>query len=154
MSCLNGSTSSILGLLLGLLVANLHQLLLQSFLQFKQVVDLLDRGQTCLGVHYLTDAEDLDSSGCGQLDLFDLLVAEAIEHLVLSLLLLTLLCGELVASVDNEAHLPCDPRLSLVLLGNGVNVEVQAQKLGERLLAQDALCLQIALLDSLGGQDI
>ena len=78
-----------------------------------------------------------------------MLVAEAIEHLVLSLLPLTILSGQLVASVDNEAHLSSDPCSPLVLLGDGVNVEVQAQKLGERLLAQDALCLEIALLDSL-----
>ena len=69
------------------------------------MVDLLNRGQTRLSVDNLADAEDLDSSGCGQLDCCDLLFAEAIEHLVSSLFLLTLFGGQLVASVDNEAHL-------------------------------------------------
>ena len=148
------SPSPLLGLLLGLLISDLHHLLLESFLQFKQVVDLLDCGQACLSVDDLADAENLDSSGRRQLDCSDLLIAEAVFDLVLSLFPLTVLGGQLVASVDNEAHLSGDPRFPLVLLGNGVNVEVQAQKLGERLLAQDALCLEIALLDSLGGQDI
>ena len=115
---------------------------------------LLYRREATLGVDYLADTEDLNSCGRRQLDVLDLLSRQPVLKLIFRLLLLLDLRSHLVALVHDQAHLPSGFLICLVLLVDGVYVEVQAEELGKRLLAHHSLSLQVTLLDVLRGQAV
>ena len=111
-----------LQLLLLLLLFEFDELFIEGFLQLKQVVDLLDSGESDLGVDNLADREDLDR-GLGRcLQVCHKLVAQAIQLLVLSLLLSLLLTRQLVTSVDDLACFSSGCAIGFVLCCDGIDV--------------------------------
>ena len=74
--------------------------------------------------------------------------------MVYLLLRLFFLRRQLVSRVDDHAHLSRCSLVCLILLRNGVDIEMQTEKFGEGLLTEHSLRLQIALLRVLGWQAV
>ncbi len=114
------------------------------------MMNLLDGGELGPRVLDLVDVVDLDQvAGRRQLDSLDILGGESVPLPVLLLQVLLLLRGKFPLLVDEEAEL-ADPLLLPVLLCDPVDVDMYGHELGEGLLPNQSLSLQVTLLGSLG----
>ena len=114
------------------------------------MMNLLDGGELGPRVLDLVDVVDLDQVAWRrQLDGLDLIMGESVPLPVLLLQVLLLLRGKFPLLVDEEAELAY-PLLLPVLLCDPVDVNMHPHELGEGLLADQSLSLQVALLGSLG----
>ena len=118
------------------------------------MMNLLDGRELGPRVLDLFDVVELDQvARRRQLDGLDLLLGESVHFPVLLLQVLLLLRGKLPLLVDEEAEL-ADPLLLPVLLCHPVDVHMYLHELGEGLLPNQSLSLQVALLGSLGWEDL
>jgi hypothetical protein len=118
------------------------------------MMNLLDGRELGSRVLDLFDVVELDQMARRrQLDGLDLLLGESVHFPVLLLQVLLLLRGKFPLLVDEEAEL-ADPLLLPVLLCDPVDVHMHLHELGEGLLPDQSLSLQVALLGSLGWEDL
>lgn len=118
------------------------------------MMNLLDGGELGPRILDLVNVVDLDQvARRRQLDGLDLIMGESVPLPVLLLQVLLLLRGKFPLLVDEEAEL-ADPLLLPVLLCDPVDVHMHPHELGEGLLADQSLSLQVALLGSLGREDL
>ena len=113
----------------------------ESFLQFDEVVDLLESAQFKARIHDFLDIIDLyEMTRSGKFDILDLLFRKTISNAIGFNESFFLLWGQFSTLVDEETKFP-DALLFSIVLCNLLNVDMKAHEFCETLLTNQSLSL-------------